>query len=129
MTTLTWCLIALATEVPPEVSVADALRFPGKELCVESLCFNRECQDNFRVRLSVCLDNERPAIERMLSCMEKLEAAWQKLYWAHYYAANETCVDYVCDRLRQLRDLIGSANYRAGVMPDPVPLAYFQPIY
>jgi hypothetical protein len=47
--------------------------------------------------------------------------AWQRLKWAWQYREGGTGEEWIVYELRILRAVIGAENYRAGVMPDPVP--------
>lgn len=60
----------------------------------------------------------REGVFEMLLRHQRLRVlAWENLYWAQY---RMDLPWYACQRMTELRDIIGPANYYAGEMPAPM---------
>lgn len=107
-------------DIGGEVCPGDLARFPADaamaEECVAVAYAHREWIDQHATGLPWANAHQwRSEANRSLD-------AWSHLRWAWYYFEHrEDPAEHITHELLLLRDVIGPENYRAGVMPDPIP--------
>ncbi len=117
--------------LPP---LADLSRFPSEAECQAVLVFNEEWTETFRLRAALYPEQDDWASQAIA------EAHWSRCVWRQTCLAShgaqphrlgyrskrpEPWVVYFQrrrDALRELRDLIGPADYFSGTLPAPMPL-------
>lgn len=110
-----------------EVCPGDLARFPADALLAveyHSLAADHVCWIETYTRFVPWMDSYEWG-----SAARRSGAAWEHLSnaWVARNSDHPNSMQWVVGDLRKLRDVIGIENYRAGMMPDPIPYRRLMP--
>lgn len=115
--TIILALLPLLDDRPP---LEDVERFPPAWVIEEQLRINRLYREHLECRITV-EQHQAWLIHTVMMETDRLYEVWDTLRWAACYSSSENRRDM----LSRLRELLGPADYYAGILPPVLPLHRF----